>query len=92
MTGAWLGLNINFHTDSDKESILEYDGFYHHNGYVLLKELIPDDEGFNKTWWTWGKHDDGYVINPTHLKGLSSDAYADVNEAYEVFQKKVDQI
>jgi len=92
MTGAWLGLNINFHTDSDKESILEYDGFYHHNGYVLLKELIPDDEGFNKTWWTWGKHDDGYVINPRHLKGLSSDAYADVNEAYEVFQKKVDQL
>ena len=89
---TWLGYNINFQTETQKESILEYDGFYHHNGYVLLKELIPDDEGFNKTWWTWGKCDDGYVVNPKHLEGLSSNAYAGINEAFDVFQKTVDQL
>ena len=37
----WAGYNINFQSDDERESILEYDDFYHHNGYVLLKELIP---------------------------------------------------
>ena len=40
---TWLGYNINFQTETQKESILEYDGFYHHNGYVLLKELVRGD-------------------------------------------------
>tara|TARA_Y100000015_G_scaffold3684_1_gene3393 strand:- start:44 stop:316 length:273 start_codon:yes stop_codon:yes gene_type:complete len=89
---SWKGYNINFQSDDERESILEYDGFYHHNGYVLLKELIPDDDGFDKTWWTWGKCDDGYVVNPKHLEGLSSNAYAGINEAFEVFQKEVDRL
>ena len=90
---SWKGYNINFQSDDERESILEYDGFYHHNGYVLLKELIPDDDGFDKTWWTWGKCDDGYVVNPKHLEGLSSNAYTGINEAFDVvYKKQLDQL
>ena len=68
----------------------DFDTAYTYKGYVLVNELYPDDEGFDKNWWQWGIQAGDHVSNLKSLEGLSSNSYADRLEAMTVFTKMVD--
>ena len=67
-----------------------FDEAYEYRGYVLVNELYPDDEGFNKNHWQWGRLEASEVIGFSTLKGLSSNSYSSQSEAYGVFKDAVD--
>lgn len=66
-----------------------FDYNYSYNGYALVNEIYEDDEGFDKNNWQWGKQLGGWVSNLSPLQGLSSNSYADRNEAIAAFKEKV---
>ena len=70
--------------------ISDFDTAYTYKGYVLVNELYPDDEGFNKNWWQYGIQAGDHVAGLKILEGLSSNAYADTTEAFNVFKNMVD--
>jgi len=70
--------------------INDFDTVYTYKGYALVNELYEDDEGFNKNYWQWGLLSGDFVVRLKPLDGLSSNSYANLNEAMEVFQAKVD--
>ena len=72
--------------------LTHYDEYYLYDGHVLVNELYEDSDGFNKNTWLWGRMHGSYVISPIALDGLSSNSYAKIDEAYNVFKSKVDQI
>lgn len=72
--------------------LTHYDEYYLYDGYVLVNEWYEDSDGFNKNTWLWGRMHGSYVISPIALDGLSSNSYAKIDEAYNVFKSKVDQI
>lgn len=72
--------------------MVRYDSFdehYVYGDYVLVNELYEDSERFFKNTWMWGKVNGSYVEDLQHLDGLSSNSYAKISEAWNVFKEKV---
>ena len=62
-----------------------FDESYEYMGYVLVNEIYPDDEGFNKNQWFWGKLEGSGVTGLTEVIGLPSRSYSSQPEAYKAF-------